>query len=127
MKPRRCLPTLDTTSGSAAISTPSRSIDCEHYPEFVSRKSERRRAREVVTGYHEAQLAELVARVAEAVDRFRDGELNAFEIDRVLFPYSRAAKELWKFCNDSDVEFTARVIVDRAPADWWQRGAPSRR
>jgi hypothetical protein len=65
--------------------------------------------------------------VREAVDRFRAGELNAFDADQVLFQYSRAAKELWKFCNIPDVEFTARVIVDRPPTDWWERGAPSRR
>jgi hypothetical protein len=39
-----------------------------------------------------------VAHVAEAIDRFRDGELDAFETDHVLFQYSSAAKELWKFC-----------------------------
>jgi hypothetical protein len=53
----------------------------------------------VVADYHAAQLGALVARVGEAVDRYRAGELDAFEVDRVLFQYSRAAKELWKFCN----------------------------
>ncbi|MGH3987654.1 MAG: hypothetical protein ACRDTZ_10090 [Pseudonocardiaceae bacterium] len=72
-------------------------------------------------------MAELVQRVGEAVDRFRAGELDAFDADQIIFQYSRAAKELWKFCNLPDVEFTARVIGDRAPADWWDRGAPSRR
>jgi predicted ester cyclase len=93
----------------------------------MSSKSERRAAREAVADYHEARLAELVQRVGEAVDRFRAGELNAFDADQVLFQYSRAAKELWKFCNIPDVEFTARVIVDRPPTDWWERGTPSRR
>jgi hypothetical protein len=93
----------------------------------MSSKSEHRAARETVAAYHEARLAELVLRVGEALDRFRAGTLSAFDADQIIFQYSRAAKELWKFCNDSDVEFTARVIVDRAPADWWQRGAPSRR
>ena len=36
---------------------------------------ERRQAREAVAGYHEAKLGELVAHVAEAIDRFRGGEL----------------------------------------------------
>jgi hypothetical protein len=90
----------------------------------MSSKSERRAAREAVAAYHEAQLAALVERVGGAVDRFRDGELDAFEADQAMFQYSRAAKELWKFCNIPNVEFTARTIADRAPADWWDRGAP---
>jgi hypothetical protein len=60
-----------------------------------SERSERRAAREVVAAYHEAQLGELVARVGEALDRFRAGELDAFDADQVIFQYSRAAKELW--------------------------------
>jgi hypothetical protein len=93
----------------------------------MSSKSERRAAREAVAAYHEARLSELVLRVGEAVDRFRAGELDAIDVDEIIFQYSRAAKELWKFCNLSDVEFTARVIDDRAPADWWDRGAPRSR
>jgi hypothetical protein len=90
----------------------------------VSSKSERRAAREAVAAYHEGQLAALVERVGEAVDRFRNGDLDAFEADQAVFQYSRAAKELWKFCNVPNVEFTARMIIDRAPADWWDRGTP---
>jgi hypothetical protein len=37
----------------------------------------------------------------EAVDRYRAGELDAFDVDQVLFQYSRAAKELWKFATPS--------------------------
>ena len=33
--------------------------------------------------------------------------LDAFEVDQVLFQYSRAAKELWKFFNIGDIELTA--------------------
>lgn len=93
----------------------------------MSSKAERRAARESVAAYHEARLAELVRRVGEAIDRFRAGELDAFDADQIIFQYSRAAKELWKFCNLSNVELTARLIGDRAPADWWDRGAPSHR
>jgi hypothetical protein len=57
---------------------------------------------------------------------FRAGELDAFEFDQIAFQYSRAAKELWKFCNLTDVVFTAGVIGERPPADWWERGAPKR-
>jgi hypothetical protein len=93
----------------------------------MSTKFERRGARELVAGYHEARLAELVQRVGEAVDRFRAGELGALEADEVMFQYSRAAKELWKFCSLGNVEVTARVIGEDEPIDWWERGAPKRR
>ena len=92
----------------------------------MSTKSERQAAREVVAAYHEVRLAELIRHVGEAVDRFRAGELDAFETDQVVFQYSRAAKELWKFCNLTDVVVTAEVIDERAPVDWWKRGARKR-
>lgn len=93
----------------------------------MSTKSERRAAREEVAAYHEARLTELIQRVVEAVDRFRAGELDAFEVDHVIFQYSRSAKELWKFCNLPDVVFTANLVREGAPVDWWERGAPNRR
>ena len=74
--------------------------------------------------YHEARLADLVTHVADAIDRFRDGEVDAFDVDHVLFQYSRAAKELWKFCNMGDVEMTAHHVREGASIDWWKRGAP---
>jgi hypothetical protein len=81
----------------------------------------------VVAANHEARLAELLRRVGEAADRFRAGELDAFEADQVIFQYSRAAKELWKFCNLGDAVFTAQLISEAAPAAWWERGATNRR
>ena len=80
-----------------------------------------------MASYHEAMLSELVRKVATAVDRYRDGELDAFDVDRVLFQYSRAAKELWKFCNMGDVDIIASHVRDGLPIDWWERGAPKRR
>jgi hypothetical protein len=76
-----------------------------------------------VAAYHEACLAELVEHVARAVDSFRAGELDAFAADRVLYQYSRSAKELWKFCNLAHVEIAAQAILDGPPIDWWTRGA----
>lgn len=93
----------------------------------MSSKSERRAAVEMVAQYHEGRLAELVQRVGDGVDRFRAGELDAFEVDQVIFQYSRAAKELWKFCNLSDAEFSVGMIRDEAAVDWWERGAPRHR
>ena len=92
----------------------------------MSQKSDRQHAREAVAAYHEAELAELVAHVAEAIDRFRSGELKAFDVDEVLFQYSRAAKELWKFCNIGNVQVTAGQLHGAPPIDWWERGTPRR-
>ena len=88
----------------------------------MSSKSERRAAVEVVVEYHEARLAELVQRVGDGVDRFRAGELDTFEADQVISQYSRAAKELWKFCNLSDSEFSAPSspgAAGRVLILWW--------
>jgi len=81
----------------------------------------------VIADYHRAQLGGLVARVGEAIDQYRAGELDAFDVDQVLFQYSRAAKELWKFCNSVQVEIAAALIRDQPPSDWWEHGAPRRR
>jgi len=93
----------------------------------MSAKSDRRAARETVAAYHEEQLGELVRHVKLATERFQAGEIGAFEVDEVIFQYSRAAKELWKFCNLGQVEFTARIVRDEPPGDWWDRGARRRR
>jgi hypothetical protein len=90
----------------------------------VSAKSDRRAAREAVAAYNESELSVLIARVGESLDRYRAGELGAFDVDRLLFQYSRAAKELWKFCNLVDVDITADFLRRRPPTDWWERGAP---
>lgn len=80
-----------------------------------------------MTAYHEVQLAELVAHVGVVVDGYRAGQLDAFDVDQILFQYSRAAKELWKFGNMVDVEFTANLVREQPPADCWERGAPKKR
>ncbi|MCB0910605.1 MAG: hypothetical protein KDB60_03190 [Propionibacteriaceae bacterium] len=90
----------------------------------MSEKSMRQAARADVVAYHNAQLTALVARVAEAIDRHRAGELDPFEVDHVLYHYSRSAKELWKFCNLTPVEIAATIIRTEPPTDWWERGAP---
>lgn len=93
----------------------------------MTSKSERQAARAVVAEYHEARLGALVEHVAAAVDRFRAGELDAFEVDQVVFQYSRAARELWKFCNAPEVESTADFVREERVIDWWERGAPRKR
>ncbi|MEL4506071.1 hypothetical protein AAEX63_14700 [Luteococcus sp. H138] len=90
-------------------------------------KAERRAAREAVATYHEQQLGALVAHVAEAIDGHRRGELDPFEVDQVIFHYSRAAKELWKFCNLGPVEISASLISREPPIDWWEETEPEPR
>ena len=89
----------------------------------MATNSERQAARDAVAAYHEARLAELVEHVGRAVDSFRAGELDAFAADRILYQYSRSAKELWRFCNLTHVEIVAQTILDGSPIDWWERGA----
>jgi hypothetical protein len=93
----------------------------------VPAKSDRQAALEAAVKYHESQLAVLVKRVGDAIDRFRVGELDAFDVDQVLFQYSRAAKELRKFCNLGDPELAANLMRERPVVDWWERGAPRKR
>lgn len=38
-----------------------------------------------MAAYHEEQLGELVRHVKVAVERFQAGELDAFEVDEVIF------------------------------------------
>ena len=87
----------------------------------VGSKRERQADRALVAAYHEARLGELVERVAEAVDRFRACEQNAFAVDEVIHQYHRAAQELWNFCwlggAGAKVKRTARVLRDMAARD----------
>lgn len=93
----------------------------------MSSKSERRAARASIAAYHEEQLGGLIGFAKSAIERFDAGELGAFDVDDVIFQYSRAAKELWKFCNLGNPEITARVIREEAPGGWWELGARRRR
>jgi hypothetical protein len=103
--------------------------DCEvsDWPLPVSAKSDRQAAREAVAGYHESQLTALVQHVGDAIDRFRGGELDAFDVDQAISQYARAAKELWKFCSLGDPELVANTMRERPAVDWWERGAPRKR
>jgi hypothetical protein len=100
----------------------------------VGTKAERRAARERVGSYHEAELAALIEHVAQAVDRYRSGEIDAVAVDETIHQYHRAAQELWKFCWSGGVgvkiEFVDHIIQRQSSlgeaADWWGRGQPRR-
>jgi hypothetical protein len=98
----------------------------------VSTKAERRAAYQQVTTYHDA-VGGTGPAGRRGVDRHRGGELDAFEVDQVIFQYQRAARQLWTFCQTtgSRAEFTAHIIrrmaEDSEAIDWWERGQPHRR
>ena len=93
-------------------------------------KAERQAARERVSAYHQAELAELLTNVVAAVDRYRAGEVDACTLDETIHHYHRAAAALWKFCFSGGGGSHAEFIVSPRPdgrrretIDWWERYA----
>lgn len=107
-------------SDRAAISDASPGLN---YRLRVPERAERRAAREAIAAYHEAELTALLSHVSLALESLGGGELDAFDVDQVVFQYSRAAKELWKFCNASDIESLAAFLAEAPEMGWWERGA----
>lgn len=69
--------------------------------------SEEERARrkadsEMVFAYHREQLRNLQDHLREGFARFDRGEIDSFDLDHLIFHYSRSAKELWKFCGNGE-------------------------
>jgi hypothetical protein len=70
--------------------------------------------------------------VRDGFARYDAGELDAFELDGVIHQYTRAARELWKFCavTGSQTLHTAGTldhwVQEGEEPDWWERGAPRR-
>lgn len=91
-------------------------------------KAERRAARERVSGYYEVELAKLVEHVENAIARYRAGEIDIRDVDDLIHRYSKAARELWKFCwstgSGSHVLLVARTIelwvAEAEQVNWWQ-------
>lgn len=83
--------------------------------------------------YHEARLAELLEHVREACSDYDAGRLDAFEVDSVIHHYTRAARELWKFCAVGGSQVGIRLGMlelwkERGEnPDWWEAGARRRR
>jgi len=97
-------------------------------------KAERREARERVAAYYEAELAKLVEHVAKAIERYRAAEIDVHDVDDVIHRYSKAARELWKFCwstgSGSRAFFVAHTLeLWAAEADqvaWWEEAEKRR-
>jgi hypothetical protein len=98
-------------------------------------KAERQAALERVSAYYESELAKLVERVEKAIARYRTGEIDVHDVDDVIHHYSKAARELWKFCwsrgGGSHTVFIARSIEtwkdEAEQLDWWEKAASRRR
>ena len=74
----------------------------------MSAKSDRHATRQDAAAYHETQLAALVERVGAAIDRFRDGELDAFGIHQGPFQDLRTSAVR--------AAFGRRICTRRVPA-----------
>jgi hypothetical protein len=98
-------------------------------------KERRRVARALVATYHEAELAGLVEHVAEAIERYRAGELDVHDVDEVIHRYHKATQELWKFCfgggSGSYAETVAAALehltAEGDRPDWWTAAERRRR
>jgi len=100
----------------------------------VGSKAEPQAARALVAAYHEARLADLIEHVAEELDRYRAGEIDAYAVDETIHQYHRAAQELWKSCWSGGVGANTEIVAttlgqlteDGETVDWWER-IPSHR
>jgi hypothetical protein len=71
--------------------------------------------------------------LADAIDLHRRGELDVHEVDAVIHRYTKATRELWKFCflggSGADAERVAAMLellaAEGERPDWW--AAPERR
>ena len=53
--------------------------------------------------------------VAEELDRYRAGEVDAFAVDETIHQYHRAAQELWKFCSSGGVGTNTGIVAEPRP------------
>jgi hypothetical protein len=102
-------------------------------PEERSGSGSKRRAdRALVAVYHEAKLADLLEHVRAGLARYDAGQITAFDVDEIIHHYTRAARELWKFCavTGSHVEMAAATLMqmqqDGEERDWWAVARPRR-
>lgn len=75
---------------------------------------ERREARQRVEAYHKQKLTELMEDVRRALDAFENGDIDAFELDDVMYTYCKQSKELFNFINTyypSNVKLTTLLAL----------------
>ncbi len=81
-----------------------------------STKAERRAARERVSSDYDAELAKQVEQVEQAIARYRVGQIDVRDVDEVIRRYTKAARELWKFCWSGGSGLPSRVGCSDARA-----------
>lgn len=86
-----------------------------------------------MVNYDDRCLRELVDHVADALDQYRPGQLDALAVDETIRHYHGAAPELWKCCwarGGLHRRMIARLIDDPIAAeeviDWSKPGSPPR-
>ena len=84
---------------------------CDGNVVAVGSKTERQAARALVAAYHKARMADLIEHVAEELDRYRGGEVDAYAVDETIHLYHRAAQELWKFCWSGGVGANIEIVA----------------
>ncbi len=90
-----------------------------------NRTNERRVAEALVVSYYEAELAGLVERVAEAIERHRAGEIDVHDVDELIHRYHKATQRLWRFCfgRGSRAESVAASLehlrAEGERPNWW--------
>lgn len=105
----------------------------DHSPERAGERAERRAARQAIGAYHEAQLRLLLDRVRDGFGRLDAEEIDAFELDELIHRYQRSARELWKFCGQTGLDWVRAVRMlelweqEGELPDWWDRRQPGRR
>jgi hypothetical protein len=94
-------------------------------------KAKRRAATALVATYHEAELAGLVDHVAQAIERYRAGELDVHDVDETIHQYHNATQKLWAFCWRGSAEGVASTLgyltEEGDRPDWWAAGERRRR
>ena len=98
-------------------------------------KESRRVARALGAAYRDADLAGLVEHVADAIERYRAGELDVHDVDEVIHRYRKATHELWKFCvrggSGAYAETVAATLesltTEGERPNWWAAAEPRRR
>lgn len=72
----------------------------------------------------------MIEHVAEAIEQYRAGAHDAYEVDELIHRYHEAARELWKFCFGGDpgayAETVAATLERGEWSDWWEAAARRR-
>ena len=99
----------------------------------ASEKAERRAARELIGNYHRTELRKLLDHIRDGFARLDAGQIDEFELDRLIHQYKNAATKLWSFCGTSGGQWVQAAkslqyleTTGGPSRDWWGEAAPRR-